>query len=76
VWLRPVPQQDQHAETVHQLIDIEGRSYREAEKVLKDRGFNFNSGKMWQFYDRYYQMIGQPKPKRPYNNGRPPKPRK
>jgi len=75
VWLRPVPQIDQHAETAHRLIDIEGLSFRDAEKVMKDRGFNFNSGKLWQFYARYYETIGQPMPKRPYNNGRPAKPR-
>ena len=75
VWLRPAPHIDQHAQTAHQLIDIERLSFRDAEKVMKDRGFNFNSGKLWQFYARYYETIGQPMPKRPYNNGRPARPR-
>ncbi|MCI0361435.1 MAG: recombinase family protein [Planctomycetaceae bacterium] len=71
VWLRPPPKLDQLAERVHQLIDIERRSYRAAAKVLQAEGHQVNSGNVWTIYKRYYQMMGLPVPKRPYNNGHP-----
>lgn len=71
VWLRQPPQKDRLAERVHQLIDIDGLSYREAAKVLQADGQNVNSGVVWQIYHRYHEMQGQPVPERPYNNGRP-----
>ena len=70
VWLREPPLRDQLAPSVHQLIDIEGQSYRSAAKVLQAAGYNVDSGVVWQIYRRYYEMIGEPVPKRPYNNGR------
>ena len=48
---------------------MEGHSYRSAAKVLQAEGYNVNSGVIWQIYRRYYEMIGKPAPKRPYNNG-------
>jgi hypothetical protein len=60
---------DQLAPRVHELIDIGGHSYRGAAKVLQAEGHNINSGVVWQIYRRYYEMIGEPVPKRPYNNG-------
>jgi hypothetical protein len=51
-------------------MDGEGLSYREAAAALQAEGYKVNSGVIWQVYRRYYQMIGQPVPPRPYNNGR------
>jgi hypothetical protein len=70
VWLRQPPQKDRLAERVHQLMDGEGSSYREAAAALQAEGYKINSGVVWQVYQRYYEMIGQPVPPRPYNNGR------
>jgi hypothetical protein len=75
VWLRQPPKRDLLAERVHQLIDIDGLSYRAAAAVLQADGHNINSGVVWQVYRRYYEMIGEPVPERPYNNGRPRRPR-
>ena len=69
VWLREPPFCDRWAERVHQLIDVDKQSYRQAEKTLRLEGFEGNSGKVWQVYHRYWEMIGQPVPKKPYNNG-------
>lgn len=69
VWLRKPPLRDLLAPYVHQLIDIEGMSFRAAAKRLQKEGFQINSGVVWQIFERYYEMIGQPKPKQPYNNG-------
>ena len=52
-------------------MDVEGLSYREAAAVLQAEGRKTNSGVVWQIYQRYYELIGQPVPSRPYNNGRP-----
>ena len=52
-------------------MDVEGLSYRGAAAALQSEGQKINSGVVWQIYRRYYQMIGQPVPERPYNNGRP-----
>jgi site-specific DNA recombinase len=71
VWLRQPPKKDQLAERVHQLMDIESLSYREAAAALQAEGHRINSGVVWQIYHRYYELIGQPVPERPYNNGRP-----
>lgn len=76
VWLRQPPQRDRLAERVHQLIDVDGLSYRGAAKVLQAEGHRINSGVVWQIYRRYYEMQGLPVPVRPYNNGRPRQARK
>lgn len=75
VWLRKPPRKDLLAPRVHQLIDQEGMSFRAAEKVLREEGHQINSGNVWQMYERYYEMKGEPKPKRPYNNGNPRRPK-
>ena len=72
VWLRQVPQLDLMAQRAHQLVDIEGKSYRQAEAIFKAEGHGkIDSGVVWQLRKRYFEMIGEPAPKRPYNNGRP-----
>lgn len=71
VWLREPPLLDALAERVHELIDIQGLSYRDAAKVLQAEGHKVNSGNVWYIYRRWYQMHDLPVPKRPYNNGRP-----
>jgi DNA invertase Pin-like site-specific DNA recombinase len=71
VWLRPPPRQDRLAERVHQLADVEKRSYRDAAKILQGEGNYVNSGNVWQILRRYYEMRGLPPPERPYNNGHP-----
>jgi site-specific DNA recombinase len=75
VWLRKPPRIDALASRVHELIDQENASFRDAAKVLQAEGHKINSGVVYQIYARYYQMIGQPMPKRPYNNGRQRRPR-
>jgi DNA invertase Pin-like site-specific DNA recombinase len=75
VWLREPPKLDALTEPVHQLMDVEGLSYREAAKVLQQEGYRVNSGNVWYIYRRWYEMRGLPVPKRPYNNGRPRKSR-
>lgn len=75
VWLRKPPRNEMLAEAVHQLIDIEGHSFRSAADVLQAQGHRLNSGVVWQIYQRYWQMIGQPPPQRPYNNGHQRKPK-
>ena len=69
VWLRKPPRLDRLAPRVHQLIDVEGMSFRAAARQLQREGHRVNLVVVWQIYDRYYEMIGQPKPKKPYNNG-------
>ncbi|HOY58106.1 MAG TPA: recombinase, partial [Verrucomicrobiota bacterium] len=71
VWLRKPPRLDALAERVHQLVDLDGLSYREAAKVLQSERHKMNSGNVWYSYRRWYEMQGLPVPKRPYNNGRP-----
>jgi site-specific DNA recombinase len=71
VWLRPPPRLDLLAERVHELVDVQGLSYREAAATLQREGYTVNSGKVWYGYHRYYALRGQPVPERPYNNGRP-----
>lgn len=75
VWLRKPPKRDEWAVRVHQLIDEEGVSYRAAAKVMQSESKNVNSGVIWQIYRRYYEMVGQPVPNVPYNNGEPRKER-
>jgi site-specific DNA recombinase len=70
VWLREPPRLDAIAERVHQLMDIEGLSYREAAKVLQKNDPRINSGNVWYSYRRWYQMQGLPVPEQTYNNGR------
>jgi DNA invertase Pin-like site-specific DNA recombinase len=69
VWLRKPPRLDAIAERVHQLMDGEGLSYRDAAKKLRNEGHNVNSGNVWYSYRRWYEMRCLPVPKRPYNNG-------
>jgi DNA invertase Pin-like site-specific DNA recombinase len=71
VWLRPLPRIDQLAERIYSLIDVAGHNYRSAAAVLQSEGHRLNDGAVWQMYRRYYEMIGQPTPDLPYNNGRP-----
>ncbi len=66
VWLRKRPKRDCLAERVHDLIDVQGKSYREVAKILQAEGENINSGVVWQIRRRYYEMMGLPVPKRPY----------
>lgn len=75
VWLRKPPRLDAIAEQVRELIDIEGQSYREAAKTLRQEGHNVNSGNVWYSYRRWYEMRGLPVPEKPYNNGKPRKSR-
>ncbi|MCG6157270.1 recombinase family protein [Rubinisphaera margarita] len=75
VWLRKPPRLDELASPVHQLIDIDGLSYREAAKKLRDEGHKVNSGNVWYSYRRYYEMLGQDLPDVPYNNGNRRRPR-
>jgi site-specific DNA recombinase len=65
VWLRPPPYLDQMATEAYVLIDVKGHSYRGAANVFQKRGHNVNSGKVWQFRKRYFEMLGQQMPKRP-----------
>ncbi len=69
VWLRKPPRVDELAPRVHELIDLENLSFRDAAKVLQAEGHKINSGVVYQIYARYYEIIGKPMPKRPYNNG-------
>ena len=71
VWLRKPPRLDALVERVHELMDQQGLSYRDAAKVLPAEGKKVNSGNVWYSYRRYYDMRDLPVPKRPYNNGRP-----
>ena len=71
VWLRKPPRRDLMAERVHELIDNEKMSFRDAATFLQNEGFTGNSGVVWQIYHRYYEMIGQPLPDIEYNNGHP-----
>lgn len=66
VWLRKRPKRDCLAERVHQLMDVEKKSYREAAKILQAEGENINSGVVWQIHQRYYEMMGLPAPTRHY----------
>ena len=74
VWLRQPPRLDAIAERVHQLLDIDGQSYREAAATLRAEGHNVNSGNVWYSYRRWYEMQGQPVPDQEYNNGQPRQP--
>ena len=71
VWLREPPLIDRLAKMAYELIDGDGLSYRQAAKVMQQEGHNVNSGKVWQLRHRFYEMLGQPVPQRPYNNGSP-----
>jgi site-specific DNA recombinase len=74
VWLRPPPRCELLAERVHLLIDREGLSERGAAKLLQSEGHRISYAGVWQAYRRYYQMLGQLPPQRPYNNGHPRQP--
>lgn len=71
VYLREPPRHDRLAPRVHQLIDVDGHSFRSAAKVLQADGVKINSGVVWQIHQRYWEMVGQPVPEIPYNNGNP-----
>jgi site-specific DNA recombinase len=75
VWLRPPPRLDLLAERVHQLLDVEGLTYREAADLLQEEGHVVSVGNLWDSYRRYYAMQGLPAPRRPYNGGRPRRPK-
>lgn len=70
VWLRKPPRLDAIAERVHELIDIEKMSHRDAAKQLQFEGHKVNSGNVWYSYHRWYEMQGLEVPKVPYNNGK------
>ncbi|QDU94470.1 recombinase family protein [Lignipirellula cremea] len=75
VWLREPPRLDAIALRVHELIDIESLSFRDAAKKLREEGIKVNSGNVWYSYHRWYEMQGLTAPDLPYNNGRPRKPK-
>ena len=68
-WLRKPPRIDILSERVHELMDIQQLSYRTAAKRLQVEGHNVNSGNVWYYYRRWYEMQGLPVPEVPYNNG-------
>ncbi|HCS49996.1 recombinase family protein [Rubinisphaera sp.] len=70
VWLRKPPRLDAIAERVHELIDIEKMSHREAAKQLQREDHKVNSGNVWYSYHRWYEIQGLKVPKVPYNNGK------
>ena len=70
VWLRKPPRLDFIAGRVHELVDGEGLSYREAAKCLRKEGHNVNSGNVWYSYKRWCEMNGNLRPKVAYNNGK------
>lgn len=69
IWLRKPPQVDRLAPIVHDLVDVQGMSFRAVEPILREQGYKLNRGTVTTAYRRYYQMIGQPVPRLPYNNG-------
>ncbi len=69
-WLREPPMKDQLAERVHQMIDDQKMNFVEVAAVLRAEGYKIRPGNVADIYGRYFEMTGQPKPKRPYNNGR------
>ena len=70
VWLRKPPRLDQVAQRVHELIDNNGLSHRDAAKQLQLEGYRVNSGNVWYSYRRWYEMQSLPVPDLPYNNGK------
>ena len=68
-WLRKPPRLDAIAERVHELIDDQGMSFRDAAKQLRKEGQSVNSGNVWYSYRRWYEMQNLPVPKLDYNNG-------
>ena len=75
-WLREPPMKDHLAERVHQMLDIQKMNYPEVTAILRAEGYKVRPGNVADFLKRYYELIGQPMPKRPYNNGRPRKSRR
>lgn len=69
VWLRQPPRMEAIADRVHELIDDQGLSYRDAAKQLRLEGHKVNSGNVWYSYRRWYEMQNLPVPKLDYNNG-------
>ncbi len=69
IWLRKPPRLDAIAERVHELIDDQGMSFRDAAKQLRKEGQSVNSGNVWYSYRRWYEMQNLPVPKLDYNNG-------
>lgn len=69
VWLRKPPRIDLMAERVHELVDIQKLSLRQAADQLCQEEYQVNSGHVWYAYRRYYEMRGLPTPDLPYNNG-------
>ena len=52
------------------------KNYPEVTAILRTEGYKVRPGNVADFYKRYYEMVGQPMPKRLYNNGRPRKSRR
>ncbi|TWU40059.1 hypothetical protein Q31b_34030 [Novipirellula aureliae] len=70
VWLRKPPRLDAIAQRVHELIDVEGMSYRATANQLVREGHKVNSGNVWYSYRRWHEMQGQKPPKVAYNGGK------
>lgn len=75
-WLREPPMKDHLAERVHQMLDVQKMNYPEVTAVLRAEGYKVRPGNVADIHKRYFEMIEQPMPKRPYNNGRRRNPRR
>jgi site-specific DNA recombinase len=69
VWLRQPPKRDLFAKRVHEMVDVDKLSYRDAAKILQSEGHRMNSGVVWQIRRRYFEMTSMPVPPITYNNG-------
>lgn len=70
LWLRR-PACDLLAERAAMLVDRDGLSFAEAASALTAEGYKVTAQRIWQLRKRHYEMIGEPVPARPYNNGQP-----
>lgn len=64
VWLRKPPRLDCLASRVHELVDMQGHSYRKAAAILRTEGHKVNSGGISSMRKRYYEMRGMEPPPR------------
>lgn len=71
VWLRKPPLRDLLAERVHELVDVDGRTTEQTVAQLDAEGHVVEAPQIWAIRKRYWEMIGQPAPRLPYNNGKP-----
>lgn len=71
VWLRTFCRTDSLSIRAHQLLDVENLTYDQAVEQLQAEGHTVTKPALWQCRQRYYEMIGQPAPRRPYNGGKP-----